>query len=83
MVSLFQGSAVFCIITKLLITENQFQGKCKEVRMLQKKKKKATVRRGFYLFYSTTHLMVKNTNLASKREKMCGPFDNERIANEL
>uniref|UniRef100_H3D6H5 P2X purinoceptor n=1 Tax=Tetraodon nigroviridis TaxID=99883 RepID=H3D6H5_TETNG len=25
-----QGSAVFCIITKLVITENQFQGKCRE-----------------------------------------------------
>ncbi|CAG04783.1 unnamed protein product [Tetraodon nigroviridis] len=26
-----QGSAVFCIITKLVITENQFQGKCREM----------------------------------------------------
>lgn len=30
--ALFQGSAVFCIITKLLITRNQVQGKCAEVR---------------------------------------------------
>uniref|UniRef100_A0A3Q3VPK2 P2X purinoceptor n=1 Tax=Mola mola TaxID=94237 RepID=A0A3Q3VPK2_MOLML len=27
-----QGAVVFCIITKLLVTENQFQGRCKEVR---------------------------------------------------
>uniref|UniRef100_A0A3Q2XSC8 P2X purinoceptor n=1 Tax=Hippocampus comes TaxID=109280 RepID=A0A3Q2XSC8_HIPCM len=26
-----QGAAVFCIMTKLIITENQFQGKCGEV----------------------------------------------------
>ncbi|XP_019901298.2 P2X purinoceptor 3a isoform X2 [Esox lucius] len=26
-----QGSAVFCIITKLIVTENQFQGRCPEV----------------------------------------------------
>lgn len=30
--SVFQGAVVFCIITKLLVTENQFQGRCKEVR---------------------------------------------------
>lgn len=29
----FQGAGVFCIMTKLIITENQFQGKCAEVRM--------------------------------------------------
>lgn len=28
----FQGAGVFCIMTKLIITENQFQGKCAEVR---------------------------------------------------
>lgn len=51
MVSLFQGSAVFCIITKLLITENQFQGKCKEVRMLQKKKKSHDKKRILFILF--------------------------------
>uniref|UniRef100_A0A7N6B6U6 P2X purinoceptor n=1 Tax=Anabas testudineus TaxID=64144 RepID=A0A7N6B6U6_ANATE len=27
-----QGAGVFCIMTKLIVTENQFQGKCAEVR---------------------------------------------------
>lgn len=29
---LFQGAVVFCIITKLLMTQNQVQGRCAEVR---------------------------------------------------
>lgn len=28
----FKGAAVFCIITRLILTENQFQGKCAEVK---------------------------------------------------
>lgn len=40
--SLFQGAVVFCIITKLLITDNQFQGNCREVRMLQRNGNKKT-----------------------------------------
>uniref|UniRef100_A0A8C5HHM0 P2X purinoceptor n=1 Tax=Gouania willdenowi TaxID=441366 RepID=A0A8C5HHM0_GOUWI len=30
-----QGASVFCIITKLIVTENQFQGKCKQVSVQQ------------------------------------------------
>lgn len=40
--SLFQGAAVFCIITKLLVTDSQFQGNCREVRMLQRNGNKRT-----------------------------------------
>ncbi|KAM9849694.1 P2X purinoceptor 3a [Aulostomus maculatus] len=29
-----QGEGVFCIMTKLIITENQYQGKCVEVRVI-------------------------------------------------
>lgn len=36
--AVFQGAVVFCIITRLVMTQNQVQGKCAEVRTHTKKK---------------------------------------------